>query len=94
MPKIIVKSADNTLLKELEVWSEKPLLKQLEWQWIEIPNACNMWMCGACMCYIDDDSRAVKNLRGEPCFPLWEWEIMTCIWWVTEGEEIILHTMT
>ncbi len=94
MPKIIVKTPQNVQIQELEVSSEKPLLWQLEAQWVEIANACKMWMCGACMCYIDDDMRAIKNLRWEPSFPLWEWEIMTCIWGVSEGENIILHTMT
>jgi len=37
----------------------------------------------------------VKNLRGEPSFPLGDDEIMTCIGWVTDtDEDIILQTMS
>lgn len=80
----------------VKVDSTKPLLKQLEVEGIEIPNACNMWMCAACMCSIKSGGEfAVKNLRGEPSFPLWDDEIMTCIWWFAETDtEIILQTLS
>jgi len=90
---------ENNAWKHLwtvKVNSAKPLLWQLEAEGIEIPNACKMWMCAACMCNITSGQEfAVKNLRWEPSFPLWGEEIMTCIWGVTEtDEEIILQTMS
>lgn len=96
MTSIKVIDQNDDVLWNVEIDSKKPVLWQLEWQGIEIPNACKMWMCAACMCTIEQWSQhAVKNLRGEPSFPLWEEEIMTCIWWFKEtGDTIILRTMS
>lgn len=96
MTQVIIKDAQGEVLKELEANPAKPLLSQLEWAWVEIPNACKIWMCGACICiWENDDENLVKNLRGEPAFPLWEGEIMTCIWWVTDTQEtVVLKTMS
>lgn len=95
MTKIRVENSTGKLIKHIEVDSSKPLLSQFEKENIAIPNACRAGMCAACMCYIDDDSKAVKNLRWESAFPLWEWEIMTCIGWVVETQDTItLRTMS
>lgn len=88
-----VQDSKGKLIKSVDVDSTKPLLSQLEAEGIEIANACRTGMCAACMCHIHDDARAVKNLRGEPAFPLGEGEIMTCIGGVSEGEKVILKTM-
>jgi ferredoxin len=90
---------ENAAKAELWQWnidSSKPLLPQLEAQWVEIPNACRTGMCSACMCTVVKwQEHIVNNLRGEPAFPLWEDEIMTCIGWIAEtDDEIILRTMT
>lgn len=83
------------LIKECEVNSLKPLLRQLEDQGVEIPNACRTGMCGACLCFAPEgDDNLNKSLRGEPAFPLGEWEIMTCIWGVVDTDKIVvLRTM-
>lgn len=95
MTKVKIEDSAWTLIKELEVDSVKPLLSQLEKAWVDIPNACRAGMCAACMCHVVNDSQVVKNLRGEPAFPLWEWEIMTCIGWVIDtSDTITLRTMS
>jgi ferredoxin len=50
MTNIRVESASGDFIKELEVNPAKPLLKQLEAAGVEIPNACKIGMCGACLC--------------------------------------------
>lgn len=96
MTKVRVENSKWDILWELEVETTKPLLKQLEAGGIEIPNACNIWMCAACLCNVPDgDANLNKSLRWEPAFPLWEGEIMTCIWWVEETDEVIvIQTMS
>lgn len=96
MTEIRVENASWDLLWQITADSSKPLLKQLEAAGIEIPNACNIWMCAACLCNVPEwDKNLKKNLRWEPAFPLWEWEIMTCIGWVEETDElIVLQTMS
>lgn len=96
MTKVRVESSNWELIWECEVNSQKPLLPQLESNGIEIPNACRTGMCAACLCNAPAwDNNLNKSLRGEPAFPLWEWEIMTCIGWVVDTQEtIILQTMT
>ena len=95
MTKIRIETASGILVKELDVNVWKPLLWQLEAAWVEIPNACKIGMCGACLCNAPAwDDALNKSLRGEPAFPLWEWEIMTCIGWVQDTHEtIVLQTM-
>lgn len=96
MTKIQIKDSNWDVIKNVEIDFKKPVLKQLESEDIEIPNACRAWMCAACMCYIEKWwEHAVKNLRWEPAFPLWDDEIMTCIWWFADTkDEIILKTMS
>lgn len=96
MTQVRIESSKWELLWKVKVDSTKPLLKQLEAAGIEIPNACNIGMCGACLCNaLDQDDYLDKSLRWEPAFPLWEWEIMTCIGGVVETDEIItLRTMS
>ena len=50
MTTVRVENAAGELIQEVEVNSEKPLLKQLESQGIEIPNACRTGMCASCLC--------------------------------------------
>ncbi len=96
MTQIRIENAAWEFIKQLEVSSEKPLLTQLEAEGVEIPNACRIGMCAACLCNIEGwDTHLNKSLKWEPAFPLWEGEIMTCIWWVTDTDELItLKTMT
>lgn len=95
MTKIKIENSNWNLIKEVTVDHTKPLLKQLEAEGIEIPNACNIGMCAACMCTSQTSSDLLnKSLRGEPAFPLWDEEIMTCIGWVVETDEVVvLRTM-
>lgn len=97
MTKIVLKNKSGEILAEFSADVAKPLLKQIENAWVEIASACHIGTCGACMCNStpEDDELLVKDLRGEPAFPLWEWEIMTCIGWVENTDKtIILETMT
>jgi len=95
MTTVRIENAKWEHIKEVEVDHSKPLLKQLEAENVEIPNACNIGMCGACLCMSETDPKLLnKSLRGEPAFPLWDEEIMTCIWGVIETDEmVILRTM-
>lgn len=95
MTKIRVETSKGEHIKDVQVDHTKPLLKQLEAQDIEIPNACNMGMCSACLCTTTSSPDLLnKSLRGEPAFPLWDEEIMTCIGWVVDTDEtIVLRTM-
>lgn len=95
MTKIRVENAAGELIKELEVNSQKPLLRQLELEGVEIPNACRTGICASCLCNAPNwDIHLNKSLRWEPAFPLGEWEIMTCIGGVEDTDEtIILQTM-
>ena len=96
MTRVSIKNADGEIiLKEYEIDIAKPLLSQLENAGVEIPNACRAWICASCMCNAEQGGEhLVKNLRGEPGFPLADEEIMTCIWGVTQTDEtIILQTI-
>lgn len=95
MTQVRIENAKWEYIKNLLVDHTKPLLKQLEAQDIEIPNACNIGMCGACLCMSETSPELLnKSLRGEPAFPLWDEEIMTCIGWVIDTDEtVILRTM-
>lgn len=90
-----VENKDGELIKEIPVDAGRVLLSQLEAADIEIPNACRAGMCAACLCNIvSGEEHFIKNLRGEPAFPLWEDEVMTCIAGIKETDEkIILRTM-
>ncbi len=97
--KLIIKNKDWEILKQLdaEVW--KTLYKQITDAWIEIHHACNAWICGACMCEIEEGWEFIKkNMRTEPWFPLDESEVMTCIAWINPEDiekkhNIILKTI-
>lgn len=95
MTKLTIKNKLGEVLKELEVTSNATLLKQLEAAQVEIPNACRMGMCAACMCHIEQGIELVKkDFRGEPAFPLGEDEVMTCIASVIDSEDqLVLRTM-
>ena len=96
MTKLEIINSKKESLWTMDIDTSKPLLKQIEAHGIEIPNACNIGMCWACMCmWVDWDTALNKSLRWEPAFPLWEWEIMTCIWWLEETDDtVVLQTMT
>lgn len=95
MTKVIVKNQAWEKLGSIEAQSDIILLKQLEAEGIEIPNACRAGMCAACMCQVESGSEHfVKNHRGEPAFPLGEEEVMTCIGAVRDtDEEVVIKTM-
>lgn len=95
MTKITIKNKQGDVLKVVDVDSQGSLLGQLEKQDVEIPNACRMGMCAACMCNVEKWAKHIrKDMKWEPAFPLWEDEVMTCIGWVEDtDEEIILRTM-
>ena len=95
MSQVQVQDSSWDLIQALEVWEGKTLLWELEKASIEIPNACRTGMCGACMCNIISwEASVIKNFKGEPAFPLWDDEVMTCIAWIKESEtQIILQTI-
>lgn len=61
MTKLTVKNKDGEILKTLEVVPEKTILKQLMEAEVEIPNACRMGMCSACMCTIESGENLVQK---------------------------------
>ncbi len=98
--KITIKNKDGEILKTLDAKVGQTLLKQITDAWIEIHNACMFGICAACMCQIESWEEFLdKSLRTEPGFPLWDDEIMTCIWGLKkeispeETWEIILKTI-
>lgn len=95
MTKVRIENSSGELIKELDVDPGKVLLSQLEAADIEIPNACRTGMCGSCLCFSESgDDHLDKSFRGEPAFPLWEGEIMTCIGSVADTDETVtLQTM-
>ena len=95
MTRVSVKNQAGEVLGSIEAEANTVLLKQLEAAGIEIPNACKAGMCAACMCHIESWSDAVvKDFRWEPAFPLWDDEVMTCIWSVLDTDnEVILKTL-
>ncbi|NDK09545.1 (2Fe-2S)-binding protein [Candidatus Gracilibacteria bacterium] len=95
MTQLRIENNKGELIKEVPIDVGRVLLSQLESHDIEIPNACRTGMCAACMCKIVSGSEhVIKNLRGEPAFPLGEDEVMTCIAGVKETDEtIVLQTL-
>lgn len=95
MTKIRIESSQWELIREVEVTAGKRLLSQLEKAGVEIPNACRTGMCAACLCTIESGGEYIqKDLWGEPAFPLWEDEVMTCIAGVSETEDtVVLRTI-
>lgn len=91
MTQIRIENADGSIQKQVEILPNKRLLSQLEKAGVEIPNACRTGMCAACMCSIESGSEFVqKDLWGEPAFPLWDEEVMTCIAGVSETDDVIV----
>lgn len=97
--KITIKNNQGNIIKTIDAEIGKTLLNQLTNAWIEMQSACNFGICAACMCQIEAWEEFLdKSFRHEPWFPLWDDEIMTCIWWikkemVNENGEIILKTI-
>jgi len=94
--KITIKNKDWEIIKELDGTVNKTLLGQLTDAWVEIPNACRVGMCSACMCHIESwDEHLEKAFKWEPSFPLGDNEIMTCIGWLKSEDEweIVLKTI-
>lgn len=78
--KIIVKNTEEKVEKEFVATGKKTLISELRDNDVEIHSACMMWMCGACMCKIEKWVEFIdKSAKGEPAFPLYEDEVMTCI---------------
>lgn len=95
MPVVRIEDASGKLIQEVDIQSWKNLLRQLEKADVDIPNACRIWTCAACLCTIEKGSEFInKELTTAPAFPLGDDEVMTCIAGVDETEEIItLRTM-
>lgn len=96
--KIIIKNSSWEILKSIDSIVWKTLLEQITNSWIEMHFACNAWICWACMCSIEKWQEFIKkDFKTEPWFPLWEDEVMTCIWWIISDEssnnEIVLKTI-
>lgn len=84
---LIIKDKDWNILKEITIDFSKNLLKQITWAWVDIHSACNTWICAACMCEVESWGEFLdKSFSWEPWFPLWDEEIMTCIWWIKKNE--------
>mgnify|MGYP002332256442 CR=1 FL=1 len=94
--KITVKNASGEVIKTLDGQVNKTLLKQLEAEWIEIPSACFTWICGACMCEIEEGEELIeKEAVTASGFPLADEEVMTCIAKIKPDAdgEIVLKSM-
>jgi ferredoxin len=59
MTKVTIKNKEGTVLKTLDLDPTQKMLKQLEAAGVEIPNACLMGMCSACMCNIESGAEHV-----------------------------------
>ena len=92
---IIIKNKDWEIIKTIESDISKTLLKQLQEAWVEMAYACHTGICGACMCQIESGSEnVVKSFRWEPGFPLWDDEVMTCIWGIKDKDiDMVLKTI-
>lgn len=81
-----VKSKD-WIVKNFESKAWKTLLKQLEDAGYDIPYACNIWTCWACMCWVGKGGENLdKSWAFEPMFPLDDSEVLTCCATVKDGE--------
>lgn len=97
--KITIKNSFWEILATIprELW--KTLLSTIQKSWIEIHNACQTWICRACMCNIEKGGEYIdKNFKNESWFPLRDEEVMTCIAWIKKDfidldKEIILKTI-
>lgn len=85
--KLIIKSVDGIIEKELDVNASAPLLRQLEAAWVSMHSACHAGICGACICNIESGWENLDtSFFNEPWFPLAPDEIMTCIWGICQSE--------
>ncbi len=96
MKKIIVKDSSWKIIKELDQNINKTLIKQLTDEWVEVMSACHHWICWACIYWIEQWVENInKSFKGEPWFPLWDEEVMTCIAWVNwKNNDIVLVSNT
>ncbi len=93
MSKIIIKSKDWKIIKEIDAKVWKTLISLITESWLEVASACHFGMCWACMYSIESwNENIVKNMKTEPAFPLAEEEVMTCIAWISKEnwENVIL----
>lgn len=92
---IIIKNSVWEVIKTIEADLTKTLLKQLQEAWVEMSYACHTGICWACMCNIESGSENIeKSFRWEPGFPLWDDEVMTCIWWIKNKDiDVVLKTI-
>ncbi len=97
--KIIIKNQGWEITKTIDAKVGQTLLKQLTEAWVEMQSACMFGICAACMCQIEKWEECIdKSFRHEPWFPLWDDEVMTCIWGIKKemenhDGEIILKTI-
>lgn len=85
--KIRVKDEDGEV-REINVSANKMLLEQLEEAGYDIPNACKIWTCWACMCTVTSWADGIdKAWIREPMFPLDDVEVLTCTATIKEGAE-------
>lgn len=96
--KIIIKNPAWEIIKELPANLWESLLKQLTEAGVNIHHACTNGMCASCMCFVEKWEEFLdKSFRMDPEFPLWEGEILTCIWWfkkdISQDGEIVLQTI-
>jgi len=77
---MIIKVKDeNWEVKEVNIRANKMLLEELEEAWYDIPNACKIWTCWACMCQVTSWAEYIDNAWvREPMFPLDDAEVLTC----------------
>lgn len=77
---------ENWEIKEVNVRANKMLLEELEEAGYDIPNACKIGTCGACMCQVNEWAEFIDNAGvREPMFPLDETEVLTCTAVLREG---------
>lgn len=76
--KIRVKD-DKGEVKEVEIRANKMLLEELEEAGYDIPYACKIGTCGACICKVNEGAENIdKSAIFEPMFPLDDVEVLTC----------------
>lgn len=91
---ITVKNSSWEVIKTIPWDINKTLLKQLEDNWVEMHSACLEGICWACMCKIESwEENINKKMKTEPGFPLWDDEVMTCIAWLKNDQDIVLKTI-
>lgn len=70
---------ENWDVKEVNIRANKMLLEELEEAGYDIPNACKIGTCGACMCQVNEGAEFIDNSGiREAMFPLDDTEVLTC----------------